>query len=665
MGTTRSPVVGSPGSSQSMSASTTSIAPQPLDGDAQCLRAQHDDLGRPEAGVVRDGGHHLVVAAAGLVGADRPDDRRDRLGVGQPTDVDSRRIGVLPEAPRSPSAVRLASRDGTRHGGGVNDAGEDRADHEGSRGLPVVARHRRLCDTVAIRAVTPAVPSFTCASALDGVLLGYYDGRESWTVRVGAERSRDEQLLVSVHERLHHVLQSTTLWGLLVTATLSRALDGTMPPVADRAASGCRLTHEAFATYFSIADDPDDRALLAGNVEYEEHYERAAALAPPIANMEWPERSRIVDALLRAAMAPMGLLAIAPRRLATLRTRDLADDLLPDERLDHIADLAAEGGTSELARALPEADGIDGLVRFQDAVAGWLTARGVPAATWAQQRAWMAAVVDELNRTRADGAPQFDAVDQQGDPVREAVDDHQRERLGLNDDPLPLELIDPRDLQTRGRDFARGHADIGPHLLVVWLRADLLRRQFAVPEQLRDFHGHVFGLLSCDRTHGDPRAMLCPLPSAPSDALPALQARTPVLFLTTLASIIDTPSDVSFAGAPQVFALIDQPVLGFVDHTVDTGATLRWEPVWIDGDHQLSVFVFTNDTLPGVLFLHIASSASRQTLARWLRTLPADQVIHDPMLGEGSAHAGSLHAVLQHIMGTFREINQFGGRAGG
>ena len=39
------------------------------------------------------------------------------------------------------------------------------------------------------------------------------------------------------------------------------------------------------------------------------------------------------------------------------------------------------------------------------------------------------------------------------------VDDMGRERLQLHSQRLPLEIVPPDDLQTRARDFARGHAD--------------------------------------------------------------------------------------------------------------------------------------------------------------------------------------------------------------
>jgi hypothetical protein len=125
---------------------------------------------------------------------------------------------------------------------------------------------------------------------------------------------------------------------------------------------------------------------------------------------------------------------------------------------------------------------------------------------------------------------------------------------------------------------------------------------------------------------------------------------------------MDTPEDVDFAGVGPVFAIVDQPIVHIVDHTIARGAVLRWEPVWVDGDHQLTAFVLANEALPGVFLIHLATTAGRRALERWLRTLPPDLVLHDPRLGEDAPHAAMLHAVLQHFVGTFWEAHMVGDR---
>lgn len=58
---------------------------------------------------------------------------------------------------------------------------------------------------------------FACASGVFAhTLLGVHDGRESWTVMVGRERSPTEQLLVSLHEKKHHELHTSSPWGLFM-----------------------------------------------------------------------------------------------------------------------------------------------------------------------------------------------------------------------------------------------------------------------------------------------------------------------------------------------------------------------------------------------------------------------------------------------------------------
>jgi hypothetical protein len=162
---------------------------------------------------------------------------------------------------------------------------------------------------------------------MERVVLGAHDGLMSWTLRVGAERSEEEQRLVSRHERLHHDLHQSAPWGLAMAAVAARpgALEGL---VWRWLSEGCRLVHELFATYFSVASDARFDRYLEDNDEYRAFRDRAAALG---AGEAIPDRWRnlVVDALLRAAMAPAALTALDLPALQSLRLADLDDELLP------------------------------------------------------------------------------------------------------------------------------------------------------------------------------------------------------------------------------------------------------------------------------------------------------------------------------------------------
>ena len=59
-------------------------------------------------------------------------------------------------------------------------------------------------------------------------VLGAYDGIESWTLHATALTDRDEQVVVSLHARLHHELQHTTPWGLVARFSADLALLGVL-----------------------------------------------------------------------------------------------------------------------------------------------------------------------------------------------------------------------------------------------------------------------------------------------------------------------------------------------------------------------------------------------------------------------------------------------------
>lgn len=72
---------------------------------------------------------------------------------------------------------------------------------------------------------TPTRPTVHwCAGPTGNEIVGSYHGLEAWTIYAVGLTDRDEQVMVSVHARLHHELQHTTPWGLLTrfVANLAR-----------------------------------------------------------------------------------------------------------------------------------------------------------------------------------------------------------------------------------------------------------------------------------------------------------------------------------------------------------------------------------------------------------------------------------------------------------
>ena len=120
--------------------------------------------------------------------------------------------------------------------------------------------------------------------------LGGYDGTEVWTLRAweraevlpkGRSHPR-ESVVTTLHEWLHHELQTTTLWGLL-----TRFVDEFRRAGVNKRASSALFwigilrsqdVHEVYATTLSTGVDAPSVAALADNAEYTRHRARARLL---------------------------------------------------------------------------------------------------------------------------------------------------------------------------------------------------------------------------------------------------------------------------------------------------------------------------------------------------------------------------------------------------
>jgi hypothetical protein len=306
-----------------------------------------------------------------------------------------------------------------------------------------------------------------------------------------------------------------------------------------------------------------------------------------------------------------------------------------------------------------EDEDLHGLPRFRDAVADILNAAGIPTMSVADHRAWGTALTAALNGL---GVGRFALVDRPEDPVDGAFDDYQRERLRLHDAPLPLRLVTP---QTPGWEMtwlARGHEVLGPHGWLVWMRVDLLAGQFDVRGTGLDGREPTLGFLAVDRVHGDPVARMWHF----SELSPAIvaaglskQARMPVVFFTTLATILDSGDGDDFRGIDPTFVLLDQPLDGFLERTRERGAQLRWRVTWLRGDREVAVFLLAHDQLDGVYFLLVTSHSGYDAVLAWLLRRPNDEVEHDAALVD--EHAEYLDALLHHLVGSFHELHLFAG----
>jgi hypothetical protein len=445
-----------------------------------------------------------------------------------------------------------------------------------------------------------------------------------------------------------------------MTATAVRATgaDVTADPLWQWLAESSRTTHEAFATYFSVRIDHRYREFLRGNDTYLEYESRAMRLVSG-RDLGGADVDRLIDGLLRAAMAPAQLAGWPVDDASALRPADLPDRARPDVRLQLLP--AALAGVADRAlidlAAMPASDPTS--VAFRDRLAELLGSVGLPTMTTLEHRTWAQRVVSVLN---VSGAGRFDLSEGPLDPVASALDDFQRERLQIHDHPLPLRLVDPQTPGWRLDWLTRGHAELGPHVWLVWMRGALLRQQFSPgPEWTVPPDKPTLGFLAIDRTHGEPVARFWLFDQlTPAIVAEGIGRRSGcrVVFLTTLSTIDGTDVVAGLAGIEPAFVLVDQSLSRFLEDVTVQGDRLSWRRLWLNGDREISVLLMARDRLPGVYYLLLASVAGESAFLSWLVRHPDDRVQHDPTLVDSSV--ADLDALLRHLVGSFWRVDLFG-----
>ncbi|MFE2965648.1 hypothetical protein ACFXKC_18610 [Streptomyces sp. NPDC059340] len=502
--------------------------------------------------------------------------------------------------------------------------------------------------------------SYWCTRSDASDVLGAYDGLESWTLHATALTDRDEQAIVSVHERLHHELQHSTPWGLVARFSADLARLGVLSEQLRLLFRFCResarLVHETYATTLSVGNDPFALELLEQSPDYKVYFDQGTRLS---AGTEWEAGRFQVDALLRAAMSPAALEPAYAGGFTRLRTRDLnGPDTRPDARLTTILSL-------DLPRFRPHGLGPgstpDELGVFFDEVADFLTRNGVPTLRTAPVRE----LIDDLFEDIAALSPELRArieLDSVRAPIPDDIEEHQRERIRLHDTgPLPLEIVPESEIAARAADFARDHEQLGAHVLLVWARADLLARQFARPNALEERAGFVVALQAAGYDSEGRAVARLGLFDTESPADVARAFTLPVVCLTTAASLTDAPGSARSDHIDTIYAIADLPIVSQLVHTFKQKAHVNWMRADVDGDRKLHVFAFTVSVLPGIVWLQLTGEAGRHYLQRWLTSLGPEQAESRPE--EFTALLPGIDAAVQHVVSAWWIIDQQGGRA--
>lgn len=207
----------------------------------------------------------------------------------------------------------------------------------------------------------------------DELVLGAYrDGY--WMVSSDALDDPTEQIVVSLHERLHHELQYTTPWGVMtemlsLVANRDPSRAGAFRRVAGFGKNASRTVHEVYATTHSVGARARHVAWLESNEAHRPFYDLGVRLS--LGDLE---ASRFLfDALVRCAMSPAGLANVDAGGLddVSLRTLDGAAPR-PDDGLVRILDLEL----SALADVKPSGRSVPALASYHDDVAQILQSQG-------------------------------------------------------------------------------------------------------------------------------------------------------------------------------------------------------------------------------------------------------------------------------------------------
>jgi hypothetical protein len=243
------------------------------------------------------------------------------------------------------------------------------------------------------------------------------------------------------------------------------------------------------------------------------------------------------------------------------------------------------------------------------------------------------------------------------DRLSDLIDDQQREKVQLHPQALPLRIVAPdSDGRFEVREFARTAVGIGKHVWLAWLHPGVLRRQFVVAGQ--PAQSCMLGLLSCDRTHGEPHASWLPFPDVP----PGIAARSfsgsdvePLLF-TTLRSMEASSDSDDFRGFEPVFVLLDSDVLRFLRRS-EEGGTMFWSVVGSTGDRTVDVLLFEREALPGVIYMYVCTASTGHLCAAWMRSRPETFKQNRLRFESFTQRAWAL---VEHIIGAFFIVDLHG-----
>ena len=493
---------------------------------------------------------------------------------------------------------------------------------------------------------------FACEQdQLGHIVLGSHDGLDSWTIHLSTGLSEDRQRFVSTHERAHHWLHTTTVWGTAMLISGLPHADGALDPTNWLwLGDGCRRTHEAYATWHAVDALDDGLDHLRGNYAYLAHLRTARALVDAVSD---DHRSTVLDFVARAAMSPSWLADVSAE---DLRSGPLSRTPrpTPDDRLAVL--VQAPPGWTELVGRLGEQIAAGASYgELWDLLAEHLGSIGLPTLDAMTVGAWTTTTVGQFN-SPSQRRIVLEAAST-ADRLSDLVDEQQRERLRLHPERLVLAVsrpdADPRPIQS----FVHRTAELDAYIVLAWLHSGLLRHQFHTDGQ--NLPELALGFLDCDRRLDPALAFWLDLSPAPPSVVAHAVAGTkvPALLVTTLRTLDATADNVNFRGWDPAFVLIDSDALVFLRHSEERHEVVRYDIIGVGGDRTLDVLCFQRVAEPSLTYFLPCTAVTGRVFVAWMRERPESFVQErEPF----RSIRPQLFTLVNHLLGILHQLHLWG-----
>lgn len=515
-------------------------------------------------------------------------------------------------------------------------------------------------------------------------LLGSFDGRDARDLHAYAVAGADRQLLVSMHEHLHHELQWSTTWGVI--AAMAGLLSGAgieperLRGVATFMNRRAKRVHETFATTISVGvlGVETGRSMLTGNHEYIRYLDKGLSLGGDATRWPWQFRESATQMLLRLLMQPKQLLTVAHTGFDRMTPADLAGIPGPDLALSRVSDagtwwddafanLAAanpgRGGDTggAWARSLPsEPIAMNELKLYEEAVlipalAGVSHQRLAELGCNALHDHEYLETVELLRESFSRLAPPDWEIEVLADrrPMDKEPLGAERERIYLHATAAVAELVSADQLHGYAFTHERGSQNC---VLVIYLPGSIIASQFGLTalanaSAVLALAGRPF--LDENEQRHVPLAVLKP-PMTPKGVEEAFKP-LPVTLLTSLSLTRQRELRDDVLAIDTAFVLIDLPLNLQIEFWASDGWTTRFVAIDLKHSTNTTLLLFHLDELPGLYFMSYRAVAGFAELAQLMDRHPKHLV---PGLDPGEGIIDTITMITRWLYAAWWRIQE-------